>query len=327
MNKRKSRTTADRPPRRNSRTRGGADPGATGPGTPGPRTAGHDSQAHGAEGHGAPGHGAPGLGAQDLGAKGRGDARIWFYGLHTTCAAAANSRRRCHRLVATPACAARLCDAAKDAGVPRPAVETVDKPDLDALLPPGAVHQGVAVLADPLPDVTLEALLAGIDPAGTVRIVVLDQVTDPRNVGAILRSAAAFGAHAVVVQDRHAPPITPVLAKAASGALEQVPMVRVVNLARALRQLQAADVWCLALDPEAGDVVAAAGDMRRAALVVGAEGAGLRPLVRDTCDRRVRIPIAAAIGSLNAAAAATIALYELARKDEERGDPDAETHG
>lgn len=256
-----------------------------------------------------------------------GGVGVWLYGLHTACAAAANPRRRCHRLLATPACAACLENAANTAQVPRPTVETVGREDLDALLPPAAVHQGVAVLADPLPETTIEALLAEIDPAETVRIVVLDQVTDPRNVGAILRSAAAFGAHAVVVQDRHAPPITPVLAKAASGALEQVPMVRVVNLARALRQLQAADVWCLALDPEAADVIAAVTEMRRAALVIGAEGAGLRPLVRDTCDRRVRIPIAAAIGSLNAAAATTIALYELARSDAHHGSPHAEDHG
>ncbi|MBK8907702.1 MAG: RNA methyltransferase [Rhodospirillales bacterium] len=323
MNKRKPRTAPARPRPQKRRNRELASQEATTQGAQG-----QGAQGQYAQGQGAPSPDSPDQPASGQGARGRGgDGRIWLYGVHTACAAAANPRRRCHRLVAAPACADRLRAAAKEAGAPRPAVETGCREDLDALLPPGAVHQGLAVLADPLPDITIEALIAAIEPSGTVRIVVLDQVTDPRNVGAILRSAAAFGASAVVVQDRHAPPITPVLAKAASGALEQVPMVRVVNLTRALRQLQAADVWCLALDPEADDVIAAESGVRRAAVVIGAEGAGLRPLVRDTCDRRLRIPIAVAIGSLNAAAAATIALYELARTSGSCATEGAAEHG
>lgn len=240
----------------------------------------------------------------------------WLYGLHTALAATTNPLRRCQRLVATQATVDRLKAASAASGVQRPAVETLERFDLEALLPDQAVHQGVAVLAEPLPDVTLPALLERFDDGRAIRLIVLDQVTDPRNVGAILRSAAAFGADAVVVQDRHAPEVSGALAKAASGAIEQVPMVRVVNLARALATMQEAGLWCIGLDPEAETAIAGIGTTERIALVVGAEGAGLRRLVRETCDQLARIPISAQVESLNVATATAIALYELARADQ-----------
>ena len=189
--------------------------------------------------------------------------------------------------------------------------ELVERNRLDATLPPDAIHQGAALLVDPLPSPSMEKLLA--DTTGPV--LVLDQVTDPRNVGAILRSAAAFGAAALVVQDRHAPQETGTLARAASGALEVVPILREVNLSRALEQLKKAGLWVVGLEA-AGPITLAQSGLtgRRVALVLGAEGEGLRRLTRETCDELVRLPIHPAMESLNVSAAAAVALYELARE-------------
>jgi len=243
---------------------------------------------------------------------GQRDGAVWIYGLHAALAAAANPRRACRRLVATEAVADRLTDAAGESGAKRPATEVMDRRDLEALLPPGAVHQGLAVLADPLAEDVLEDILETDADESRGPVVVLDQATDPRNVGAVMRSAAAFGAAAVVVQDRHAPEATGALAKAASGALEMVPLVRATNIARTLRTLQDADYWCIGFDADAEAPLADSLPAGPVALVLGAEGAGLRRLVRETCDALVRIPITD-VESLNVSVAAAIALYEVTR--------------
>jgi 23S rRNA (guanosine2251-2'-O)-methyltransferase len=187
--------------------------------------------------------------------------------------------------------------------------ERVDRGRLDHLLGRDIVHQGAALLADPLAQSSLQSVLERPGP-----IVVLDQVSDPRNVGAIMRSAAAFGAAAVITQDRNAPEETGALAKAASGALETLPLLRAVNIARTIIALKAANVWCIGLD--AGGKPLSGPDFadRRVALVLGAEGEGLRRLTRETCDEIAGLTIKGAVESLNVSAAASVALYELSRR-------------
>lgn len=244
---------------------------------------------------------------------------IWIHGQHAVAAALANPRRRARRLLLTAEAEADLARR-----VPKPwrcQAEIVDRSRFQTFLPEDAVHQGAALLAEPLTPLALEQAIAKSDGP----VLLLDQVTDPRNVGAILRSAAAFGAACVVMQDRNAPPETGALARAASGALEVVPIAREVNLSRAIVALQRAGFWVLGLAGEAPRTIAEATPRdRRVALVLGAEDAGLRRLQRETCDELVRLPMAPGIESLNVAAAAAVALYEVARDRPAPGQPDPE---
>ena len=229
---------------------------------------------------------------------------VWLYGTHAVAAALANPNRRLRRLIVTEDAEAHL------PGQPWPITpERTDRARLDQLLGRDTVHQGVAVLADPLAPPVLTQVIERPGP-----LLVLDQVTDPRNVGAVLRSAAAFGAAGVVAQDRNAPDETGALAKAASGALETVPLLRAVNLARTLVALKAAGFWVVGLAANAGPLSGVALSDRRVALVLGAEGAGMRRLTRDTCDELAGFAMNGDMESLNVSAAASIGLYELARR-------------
>ncbi len=246
-----------------------------------------------------------------------GDKRhLWLYGHHAVAAALANPARRCRRLLATQSALAGLRRrvggrlGGADLGV-----EATTHAELARNLPRGAVHQGVGLEVEALPARAIdEACARQRDAEAPPPVVVLDQVTDPQNVGAVLRAAAAFGALAVVVPERHAPHESGALAKAASGALEAVALVRVANLARALDDLKRLDYWCLGLEPAAADTLADANPGGAVALVLGAEGAGLRRLTRERCDLSVRLPISGAVESLNVAAAAAVALYALTRR-------------
>jgi 23S rRNA (guanosine2251-2'-O)-methyltransferase len=233
----------------------------------------------------------------------------WLHGLHAVAAALANPRRRARRLLLTAEAEAELA-----IRLPRPwrlTPERAERPRFQTFLPEDAVHQGAALLTEPLTPLDLDQAIAKSDGP----VLLLDQVTDPRNVGAILRSAAAFGAACVVMQDRHAPPETGALARAASGALETVPIAREVNLARAIQTLQRAGFWVIGLAGEAKLTLAEVLPRdRRVALVLGAEDAGLRRLQRETCDELARLPIGAGMESLNVSAAAAVALYETARE-------------
>lgn len=231
---------------------------------------------------------------------------IWLYGIHPVAAALANPARRLRRLLLT-----EEAEAALAAVVPPPfsiPAERTERGRIDHLLGHDAVHQGAALLADPLPPPVLQQVLDRPGP-----LLVLDQVTDPRNVGAILRSAAAFGAAGVIAQDRNAPEETGALAKAASGALETMPLIRAVNLARTLVALKAANCWVVGLAADAPPLRGSALAGRRIALVLGAEGAGMRRLTRETCDELAGLAMPGNMESLNVSAAATVALYELTR--------------
>ncbi len=247
---------------------------------------------------------------------GRGTQGVLLYGLHPVAAAWLNPERRIHRLIATETGRAALepvLAQAKARGLQRPGLMPADRNDLDRMLPPGAVHQGVAVDVAPLPETGIEDVCAAADSDPSALVVVLDQVTDPHNVGAILRSASAFGAKAVVVTERNAPETTGVLAKSASGALESVPLVRVTNLARALADLQQAGFWTVGLAESGQSTLAQCNLTGRTALVMGAEGAGLRRLTMERCDVIARLPTQGPVGSLNVSNAAAVALYEVAR--------------
>lgn len=258
----------------------------------------------------------------------------WLYGRHAVAAALANPQRIWRRLVIlagqeTEAAALVLAARAERRGAkPGPAgeaVEVLDRAAFNLLLPEGAVHQGWALAVEPLDaadlDDVLRAAAAGPGSAppwsqsGRSIVVVLDQVTDPHNVGAVLRSAAAFGAAAVILAAHGAPPVTGALAKAASGALDCVKLVRVVNLARALDRLKEAGYWCCGLDESAPATLATLDLGARVVLVFGSEGGGLRRLVRERCDYLARLPTLPALPSLNVSNAAAIALYELVRAE------------
>jgi 23S rRNA (guanosine2251-2'-O)-methyltransferase len=237
-----------------------------------------------------------------------------LWGVHPVLAALANPARRCHRLLTTTE-ARHAHEAALAPLVARRsvAIETVERAALDSLLGASAVHQGIALAVEPLAAAHIEELIAAAENRTPAIAVVLDQVTDPHNLGAVLRSAAAFGALGVIVTDRHAPGETGALAKAASGALETVPLVRIVNLARALDELKETGFWIAGLTADAPVTLAEAKLSGRVALVVGAEGEGMRRLTRERCDLLVRLPQSRAVESLNVSNAAAVALYELVR--------------
>lgn len=245
-------------------------------------------------------------GGRGSGRASTGQVRLW--GRHAVEAALKNPTRQHRKLWATRDGIASL-DGELPADFP---VEYADTPDLDRLVARDAPHQGLVLECAPLEDLHLDEVL---DAENGQPILVLDQVTDPHNVGALLRSAAAFGAAALVTQDRHAPPESGVVAKSASGALELVPWVRVVNLARALEQMAEAGYWRIGLAGEADAVLADALPAGPVALVLGAEGEGMRHNIAEHCDALARLPIAPAMESLNVSNAGAIALYAIAARN------------
>jgi 23S rRNA (guanosine2251-2'-O)-methyltransferase len=227
-----------------------------------------------------------------------------FWGRHAVAAALDNPDRRVLKAWATQ-------EAASFMNFPPEVVLTrAEVTDLARLVPNDAPHQGVVIEVEPLEDIWLGDLLSEADEKAT--LLVLDQVTDPHNVGAILRSAAAFGAIGIVTQDRHSPPEGGALAKAASGALERVPWVRVVNLARALDEMEEAGFWRIGLAGDARMTLGEALGPQKVALVLGAEGPGMRQNIREHCDALARLPITDAVESLNVSNAAAISLYAAA---------------
>jgi 23S rRNA (guanosine2251-2'-O)-methyltransferase len=232
------------------------------------------------------------------------DGPVMLYGWHTVTAALQNPARRVRRLLATENAARRLADE----GLGGTATPEIVRPTAIAeRLVPDAVHQGLYLEADPLPSPAVEDV-----PAKGV-VLVLDQITDPHNVGAIFRSASAFAVTAIVTTQRHSPEATGALAKAASGALEHVPLVNVQNLARGLAALKQNGFFVVGLDSDGESDLAALPLRAPLALVLGAEGKGLRQLTKETCDAVARIDLPGAIRSLNVSNAAALSLYVASR--------------
>ena len=232
--------------------------------------------------------------------EGGADGPVILYGWHTVSLALANPERQIRKLWLTENAARRLADENIETRV---APEIVRPSEIDARLGPDAVHQGLLAEVDPLPSPGLDTL-----PQEGI-VLVFDQITDPHNVGAILRSAAAFAVKAIVTTARHSPEATGVLAKSASGALEMVPVVTVSNLARALNELNELGFLTVGLDSEGSTDLAAVELRQPLALVLGAEGKGLRQLTRETCNVVARLDMPGEIKSLNVSNAAVLALY------------------
>ncbi len=239
----------------------------------------------------------------------------WLYGDHAVMAALANPNRKIKRLLLTKSKRENLKDHENDLVSSISATETVLSDQLKDILPENAIHQGIALLANPLHNWGIEDVpkICGDDDFASV--AVLDQVTDPHNVGAVLRSAAAFGISAIIMPDRHSPPITGVMARSASGAVEMVPIIRVNNLSRALDILAEFGFWRIGMDGQADkDLDDTVQNVDKVALVLGSEGKGLRRLTAEKCDLLGKLPMSGKIESLNVSNAAAIAFYELTRR-------------
>ena len=241
---------------------------------------------------------------------------VLLWGLHAVREAWLNADRKVYRLWITESArdsVETMFEQAAQKGLTRPEPILAQKAEIEHFLPHSTVHQGVALEVEPLQEPTLDDFLASDQENDLV--IVLDQVTDPHNVGAILRSAAAFGARAVIVTERNAPNTTGTMAKTACGALEHVALIPVVNIARTLTTLKEENYWCVGLAEEGDhDMAASKLTTGRVALVMGAEGDGLRRLTREHCDELARLPTGGVIGSLNVSNAAAVALYEVVRQ-------------
>ncbi|MEM7172493.1 MAG: 23S rRNA (guanosine(2251)-2'-O)-methyltransferase RlmB [Pseudomonadota bacterium] len=244
---------------------------------------------------------------------------LWVFGRHPVLAALANPARDLSGLLATKEAAIALDKSLTGASRQRaiPLIQRSSREEIAEALPAGAVHQGLALLTRPLDQPSLEAFLTDNPPQSGDRaetrdlILLLDQVTDPHNVGAILRSAAAFGAKAVVTPQNHAASESGTLAKSASGALEHIPYIQVPNLARALDRMKTAGYWSIGLAGEADQTLAEADPGGPLVVLLGAEGTGLRRLTRQHCDLLAALPTRGPINSLNVSNAAAVALYAL----------------
>lgn len=238
--------------------------------------------------------------------RGQGDAKDWIWGTHAVEAALDNPRRPApKRLLATPDRAKRLAPHLQKLTC----LQVMEGQEIAKQLPPGAVHQGLALKIDEPEALTI----AEIGAPAKGFLVMLDQITDPQNIGAIFRSAAAFGAKGVILQDRHAPALSGVLAKTAVGAVDKAPYARVVNLSRALEELADMGWRAVALAGEAEESLEAVLDAQPTVLVLGSEGEGVRRLVAEHCDALGKIPMPGGFESLNVSAAAAIALYEASK--------------
>ncbi|MFA7277092.1 MAG: 23S rRNA (guanosine(2251)-2'-O)-methyltransferase RlmB [Pseudobdellovibrionaceae bacterium] len=244
--------------------------------------------------------------------------KINLFGFHAVESALLNPERTIHKIYTTDASADetyRLVDEANKKGFDHPEPIYLEGQTFDRALPKGTVHQGIGIDCDPLPDVFLPDIINKTAAKEKSIIVLLDQVTDPHNLGAVIRSACAFGADAIIVQSRHAPELSGIVAKTASGAMEHLPVIYETNLARAIESLQEHGFFALAMDERGEKTIGQAPKYQKTLIVLGAEGPGLRPLVRDKCDILVKLPTSGTLSSLNVSNAAAVALYAISAQN------------
>ena len=232
-----------------------------------------------------------------------------LYGRHAVLAALQNPERKIRKLMCTADNAREISQ--KFPNIP---LVTVDKKEIDKLLPNDCVHQGLALFCSPLQGMSIEELCSRAERVENARVIILDQVTDPQNIGAIIRSCAAFGALALIVQDKNSPLESGAMAKAAAGTMEFLPMVRVTNLARAVEILKKHGFWVWGMDGYAQTTIDKADKSGKLAVIMGSEGSGMRRLVEESCDMTVKLPISDRVESLNVSTAAAVTLYELSLK-------------
>ena len=231
-------------------------------------------------------------------------ANLW--GIHAVRAAWLNPARKVRGLYITEQALKGFEDILDERKTPP---NMIEKRDLDRLLPPGAVHQGIALHVEPLAEVFVQDLIIRTKNKENAVLLMLDQVTDPHNVGAILRSACAFGADGVIMQRRHSPELTGVLAKTATGSIEHIPVAYEINLSDTLDILKDNGFYAIGLDERGPQAIGAIKKGGKTVLVLGAEGSGMRPKVREHCDALVRLPTSEPIASLNVSNAAAVTLY------------------
>ena len=235
--------------------------------------------------------------------------QVVLYGRHAVFQALKNPKREVIKLMILPENEKQIKENFKNI-----IYQVVQKKELEKILPPQAVHQGFALVTKPLAPVFLEDILQKSQSLESCHILILDQVTDPQNVGAIVRSAAAFDTLAVIVQDKNTPLESGAMAKAAVGTMELVPLVRVTNLSRAIESLKKAGFWIVGMDGYAHQKIDEIDKNTKLAVVMGSEGSGMRRLTQEACDITVRLDINPEVESLNVSAAAAIVLYELNKK-------------
>lgn len=230
--------------------------------------------------------------------------QLIIYGKHAVVSALKNPRRNIQKLLTTAENSAEFKKLSPNAII-------VDRKEIDKLLPRDAVHQGVVLYSSPLENTPIEQVIKLANQKEKCHVLILDQVTDPQNIGAIIRSCAAFNAIALIVQDKNSPEESGSMIKAAAGTIENMPICRVTNLSRAIEQLQNAGFWVIGMDGKATETIDKINNAGKNAIIMGNEGKGMRRLVEENCDMLVKLPISSNVESLNVSTAAAIALYEM----------------
>lgn len=239
---------------------------------------------------------------------------VTLYGRHPVTAALLNPARRINRILCTKENAEELKKLLNQSNRDTGLLNIVDRKEIDRLLPHDAVHQGFLLCCRELEGYTVEDICIMAEEKENCHILILDQVTDPQNIGAIIRSCVAFDTLALIMQDKNSPTETGTMAKASAGMIEHLPLCRVTNLSRAVEQLKKAGFWVIGMDGYAQTTIDKIDKSGKIAVIMGSEGKGMRRLVEESCDTTVKLPISPKVESLNVSTAAAIALYELNKK-------------